>query len=325
MHAVCAHPGRLVSRARLVELGYGSAAIARWVAAGLLDVLLPGQFRVAGDARPPWQAVLGAWGYLTEHHPGSAVRLTGQAALKAAGIDVDLPSIPTFLVAHGRRVRLSDQPFSTIQRRDLQTWSGVTRMGMVLQPCHLAVVDLLYERSVTDAQLRNLLYEIINQTRTTPAAMVQGWQRFRPQQVSRLLTLVADGSLQHESPAERSTFLDLFTDHPPAPDCQVWMAPNIRVDFVYLFAALVLEYHGEDAHRDRVDEDATRAYSLAQLGVESLIITKSMTHDRGGLASHIHDRRRHREQLFLQGRLPRPPLPAQPDRLVPLRTLYPCA
>lgn len=321
--AVRRNPGRFVGRRAIERLGCSSTHITGWRRSGQLERLLPGWYRIAGDAVPRWQHVLVAWAHLNGLRPGAPLRLTGLSALALAGLDVAIPAVPAFLVEEGRRVRLPDPPFTTIRRQGLDQVAGLHRLGMVLQPPGLAVVDAVAEVGVSDDALRSLLYLICNRFRVEGAQLTRTWQQLRPQQVSRLLSLVSDGSLQHESPRERSTFLDVFGDHPPAPDCQVWLTSRIRVDFAFLFAALVLEYHGEDAHRDRVDDDASRIYVLTQLGHEVMVVTKSMTRDRPGLARHIQERRRRREELFLAGGLPRPPLPVQPDRLLPLRTLHP--
>lgn len=302
--------------------GHDSTQISQWLQAGLLERLLPGWYRDPNDIVPPLQHILVAWAYLATLRPDSPLVLAGEAALAVGGLDLPTPAIPLFLVEHGRRVRVPNQPFRTAQRRGLpRKPPDPTRL--VLQPPAPAIADVLTERSLTDDQLRELVYRIMNHFRLSATDLVHAWNHLRPQQVSRLMALVADGSLQHESPAERSTLLDVLSQHPPAPDCQVWLAPGIRVDFVYLFAALVLEYHGEEAHEGTVDHDSNRAYTLNQLGNETLVITKSMKRDKAGLATYIHQRRREREELFLTGRLRRPPLPAQPGRLVPLRTLHP--
>lgn len=321
--AVAVHPVRIISRRAIERLGHDTSRITGWVRGSVLERLLPGWYRIVGDAVPPWQHVVVAWAYLTEGHPHARVRLTGQAALVAVGLELRIPRHPTFLVENGRRVRLPGQYFATIQRVGLPSSGGASFLGMVLEEPEHALADMLREQTIADDALRLLLYQLINRLRVTPQQMATAWSARPRQQVARLRSLIADGTLQHESPAERSTFLDVFAAHPPPPDCQVWITPHRRVDFVYLFAALILEYHGEDAHQNQVDEDASRTYEFSQLGFDLMVVTKSMTRDAGALAAHVHDRRRCREELFLAGRLPRPPLPVQHERLYPLRTLHP--
>ncbi|MEE8599699.1 hypothetical protein [Euzebya tangerina] len=155
-----------------------------------------------------------------------------------------------------------------------------------------------------------------------PAELVHAWQLLTHAGATRLLRMAEAGDLEHESVAERTVYREVFQAFPPAPDCQVWLAPDIRVDYAYLAAGMVLEYLGEAAHAHSVDRDGTRTYALRRLGFDMFGITKSMLKDKPGLAATVHSTRREREQLILDGRLPRPAVPAQPDRLTPLRTLH---
>ncbi|HUG84729.1 MAG TPA: hypothetical protein VMM13_09190 [Euzebya sp.] len=245
LDAIATHPGRIIGYRRMTQLGHDSTQITQWVRAGLLERLLAGWYRAVGDIVPPLQHILAAWAYLTTLQPDSPILLAGEAALSVGGLDMPIPSHPMFLVQHGRRVRLPDQPFGTIQCKSIQSTGAVPRRPdpgrLVLQQPGPAIAVALAERQRTDDELRQLVYRVMNTFRLPAAELVHAWQQLRPHQISRLMALVADGSLQHESPAERSTFLDVLSQHPPAPDCQVLLAPGIRVDYVYLFAALVLE------------------------------------------------------------------------------------
>lgn len=320
--AFAAHPARALSNRALGALGCSSHDLTALVRGGVLERVIPGWYRMVGDVVPPQQAALVRWGHLVDLRPRSPVAVSGLMGLVLNGLQERNPPRATFLLEPGRRVRLPDDDFRYVERTDLLTPRADPRKLHGAPPAD-CLVDAVHEQEWTDDQLRALCYRVMNECRTTAVAMRSAWAARRPEHVARLEGLVADGSLQHESPAERRTFLDILSAHPPAPDCQVWLTPHRRVDYAYLFAALVLQYHGEDAHKDRVDEDAMTAYELAQLGYDTLVITKSMTRSPDRLAAHIHERRTGREQLFLEGRLRRPPLPVQPERLHPLRTLFP--
>ena len=100
------------------------------------------------------------------------------------------------------------------------------------------------------------------------------------------------------------------------------LVEQLRVDFVFLSAALIIEYAGR-VHDGQVDRDATRIYALERLGYRVIVVTRSMLRDPAALVAHIHDVRLRRERMIAAGLLARPPLPPQPPRLTPLRTLTP--
>ena len=320
--AFAAHPARALSSRALGALGCSSHDLTALVRGGVLERVIRGWYRMVGDAVPALQAALVRWGHLADLQPRSPLAVSGLMGLVQNGLQQRNPRRATFLVEPGRRVRLPADDFRYVERTDLLAPLPNARKLWAPPPAD-CLVDAVEERDWTDDQLRALCFRVINECRTTPAAMRDAWAQRLPQQVGRLEGLLADGSLQFESPAERRTFLDILVRHPPAPDCQVWLTPGRRVDYVYLFAALVLQYHGIDAHRDRVEEDAIAAFELAELGYDTLVITKSLARDPVRMMAHIHERRSAREGLFLAGRLPRPSLPVQPDRLQPLRTLHP--
>ena len=74
---------------------------------------------------------------------------------------------------------------------------------------------------------------------------------------------------------------------------EVVLRGRLRVDFVFLFAALIVEYLG-GVHDGRADYDATRNYVLERLGYRSITVTKSMAREGPGLIAHIHTIRRER-------------------------------
>ncbi|MGI9017449.1 MAG: hypothetical protein ACR2HR_10175 [Euzebya sp.] len=322
VHKIWAARGRLICNRSLGAMGFDSSRIAGWVRGGVLERLAPGWYRLPGD-EAPWQRHHLAVSYLTRLQPSSPAMISGAAGLLAAGCQVIPSPQPTVLVRAGRQVRVAGRPFTVVQRRHLERVVVERHQGLPVACPACAIADLMHERALSDRDVRAVLYRLLNDLRIAPAELVEVWRTMDHAGAKRLLGLAAQGALQHESPAEYDLFQEVFRPFPPPPDCQVVLAPNIRVDFVYLFAALVIEYYGEEAHADSVDKDGTRIYSLRELGFDVLVVTKSMTRTPARLAQFIHSERRHREQLILRGELRSPAVPAQPGRLMPLRTMTP--
>ncbi len=314
--------GHIISSRQLNALGVESWRISDWVRAGRLERVVVGWYRRPGDT-PPLQDAHLAQACLRLLQPRSPVVMSGAAGLRAAGVPVGVPGPTLALVQHGRRMRLPDHaPFTTAQRLDLHRLATVKTSGLRCAEPGVLLADTV--TGLPDDEVRSLLYASINALRLSPVELVTCWAQMDHEGARRLRQLAREGVLEHESPAEWSLYDRLFRTSPPPPDCQVWLAPNIRVDFVFLFAALVIEYYGEKPHADRVDADATRVYALRRMGNEVLVVTKSMTRDLPALGRHIHEVRRRREDLMLRGQLRRPTLPPQPGpRITPLRTLVP--
>ncbi len=316
------NPGRIISTRQLNRLGQDSWRITEWVRTGCLERVVRGWFRQPHTAVPNQEAYL-ALAHLQANQPGSPAVISGEHALRAAGCELAPTGPPLVLMNHGRRLRLSQPPFRVAQRSEAGTVPVQYRGRLAVTPPAYALADLVTEHPRSDDELRAVLYRAVNRLALPPTELMSTWRGMNHPGARRLLRLADEGALEHESPAEYSLFQQVFTPFGPQPDCQVLLTPSIRVDFVYLFAAFVIEYYGEDAHAGRVDRDGTRVYALCRLGNEVLVVTKSMTTDPASLAQHIHQVRRHREDLVLRGELARPPLPRQPDRLTPLRTLLP--
>lgn len=335
-------PAGLVDSRALAAAGHGPAAVSRWVAAGLLERLAPGVLRVAGAPVPPTQCLHVPLRYLArsgsrqatasdDHGPsrpaarpdagaGDAL-VTGGAALAAMAVPgFPLPCRPLVLVQHGRRVRLRDAPFDVRQgdlaRVTAERWQGVA----TVDPAR-ALADLAGQSPLGDRPLRQAVYDVVNRLRIPVVDLVASWRGVRHPGATRLRRMADEGVFEVESEGEWDLFR-LFRQHPPLPDCQVVVTGWIRVDFVFLFAGLVLEYLG-GVHDGRADEDATRVHAVERLGLEVMLVSRSMLRDGAALMAHVHERRRRREELMARGLLPRAPLPVQPPRLTPLRTLVP--
>lgn len=316
-----AQPGRVAHTRTIAEVGPDRHAVSAWVRQGLLDRLAPAWVRLPGD-EAPLQAGHLAVGYLERFRPGATIALSDEYALGLLIPSRALPALPMVLVEHGRRLRVRSGPWDVHQRSTLDPADLAVTRGLPHARAPLALADRAATR-IADDGLLAIVYEVINATRIRPTALVSAWTRLDHPGARRLLELTAAGALEHESPAELRLFRDVFAGHPPLPDCQVMVTDRIRVDFMYIFAALVIEYLGEQSHANRVDADGARLYAMRTLDLETIIVTKSVARDPVGLRAHIHRTRLEREDLMLRGLLRRPPLPRQPDRLTPLRTLGP--
>ena len=302
--------------------GFGSSTLSRWVRAGLLERVVPQVYRDPRQPPPPIQHVAAAHLYALTRDTLALV--TGHCALALMGVPgFSLAALPVVLVSHGMRLRLADATFTFLQtRQPCRLAMRVAGVG-VTDPIR-AVADLAIDPGVDDRTLVQALYDLRNMGLLEPVDAVERWRALgkHPGAV-RLRGLVDQGVLEHESHAELDTFRRVFLAHPPPPDCQVKVTARHTVDYMYIFCGLVLEYYGEAAHADRVDHDATRIFTFKQLGLDALVITKSMTTDGVALANLVHDTRRRLEAEVLAGRRPRPALPVQPPRLTPLRTHAP--
>lgn len=327
-----ASPVGLIDSRSVLRAGYTSWDLTAWVDAGLLERIVLGWYRVAGHPVPPAQCLHLPLRYLERRQrnwtrePGSWVppaALTGAAATAAYGARTfPLPLDPDVLVEQHRRVRVADPPFR-VHHTDMRALRWRRLGDLVLADPARTLRDLAADPEVTDVQVRTTVDALVNLLRLRVVDLIAEWTRLGGRGARRLLAMAASGTFDVESEGERVALATLFEEFPPAPDCQVWIAPDLRVDFVFVFAALILEYYGEEAHAGTVDRDGRRVWRLRRGHFDALIITKGMLRDRVELASYIHDVRRQRERDMLAGRIPRPPLPAQPGRRTPLRTLVP--
>lgn len=223
------------------------------------------------------------------------------------------------LIDTTRQVRLSEPPFEVL-RTELALEGHLRHEHLHLALPTRMIGDYGGQAGVTDVALRTAFDRLRRVARIDMFDAVDVWARRFGVGFARLHAMVLDGVFEQESEGERRLFNDVLAKAGMPPDCQVWMTPRIRVDFAYLFAGQVLEYHGEEAHRDRVDADSTRQFALRQLGQDVLVVTKTMVTDPNLLPYIIELQRRGAEDIAA-GRRPAPrPLLDRP-RLFPLRTL----
>lgn len=305
----------LIDLGEIRRLGFDRRRAAEWVTAGWLERVVPGVYRKPGAA-PPEQCLHIPLRYLHRDEPV----LTATGALAWFGTEgFELPCVPTVLVPRTRQLRLASAPF-TIQRTALDLVPRWAFRGLHVAAPARALADAALIPSTGDKALRVAVDHVRQRFGLHATQLVQEWQGIRHRGARRLLAMAAEGVFEQESEGERDAFQTVFRPHPPVPDCQVVLAGGVRVDFAFLFAALVIEYLGA-VHNRQVDRDTRRTYGLERHGLRVIAMTKSMLRDADGLAAHIHGIRRHRERLMRQGLLRPPPLPAPGPRLTPLRTV----
>ena len=317
-----AAPGRVLTTRQLSRGGVPR----RWVLAlaeeGLVERMVFGVYRDPAAESPPTQDLHAVRAYLEQRRPEACLPdvISGGASLAARAIEgFALPYRPVVLIDPGRHIRRRRPEFTTL-RTDLARIAAEEVGGLLLAAPARALVDAAADPGVTDLQLRTGTDDLRNRRMLDIVEAVAYWTELSHRGARRLAGMAAAGDFEQESEGERDAFRRLFDLHPPAPDCQVDLGPSIRVDFVFLDAALVIEYHGR-VHDGSVDKDATRVWALTLLGYEVIVVTRSMMRDPAALAAQIQARRLQRAHLIRAGHLRRPLLPPQPPRLTPLRTL----
>jgi very-short-patch-repair endonuclease len=317
-------PGGVLTMRQLRRLGVAD----RWVLAlaeeGDVERLMHGCYADPAQDVPADRPLHLAVAYLSQRRPAHRRPevISGTAAIAhRCQPDLGYPARVLVLSEQERRPRKPRTAFRVV-RTDLGAIDSEIVRRVAVAPVDRALEDAAGIERVSDERLRQAVYALKHRRLIDVVAAARTWHDRDTAGARRLVRLAETGEFDHESPAERSVFQQLFTDFPPAPDCQVYLTPSIRVDAVFLSAALVLEYHGEDWHNGSVDADSTRAWALIALGYMVIAVTRSMRRDPAALAAQIHGIRREREHLIATGALRLPPLPPQPPRLTPLRTLH---
>lgn len=262
----------LLSRRRLLGLGYPRWTIDGWLADGLLLIRTRGHYIVAGAAVDEIGRLVTA---LDRSDPGA--RIGGAWACGLHGLEgFDLAGSAHVLVDPRRRVR--GVPFTVVRSpvppedretvRDVPTLT-VTRSLIDIAPTHTPrQVRVAYDsgRRAGATSLAEL----------TARAVALGRVRGAPE----MRRLIATGQLRNESEGERQ--LDaIWQPGDPRPEPQVWVTcggQRFRLDFAYLDARLCLEYDGADAHGgdDHRMRDSDRDLALAELQIVTLRITSRM-------------------------------------------------
>lgn len=317
------HRSRLVIQRELDAEGVSRFASGRLVASGAAVRYAPS---VLGPASRPLARNGSLWVAARYHeqlgHCSPPPLLTGAAPLALQRVEgFDVPSRPQ--VRWSLAPRLLDPPWESLGVRPIPE-NPLVIEGLCCAGPGLALADHALDPSVTDRALRVAVDAVRWRDRATLEDLRARWEELgRHPGARRLLALYFSGVLDQESDGERDAWKDVFLPSGPLPDCQVWLSATRRVDFVFLGAALIIEYLGV-VHEGLLEQDAQRTFELSSLGYELLPLTKGVLHrDAGGFARHVHARRRDREELARRGLLRVAPVPLQPPRRVPLRTLVP--
>lgn len=317
-------PDGLFSRGQLLEAGFTDRHIHRWVRQGRMVRLAPGWFRAGGAPVPEAQHLT----LVREYFRGSAKRpepfITGRAALAASGVTgFPLSCRPLVAIPWRSRVRIRQAPFDTIQSHTMSPRDVVEVDGRRVARPARAVADLALWEEPSTADLADVVYAVKLGARVTTASLCRDWSRLgRHAGAARLRRVAETGRLDVESAAEWD-LLTCFRAQPPVPDPQVWVTDHHRVDFVFASAGLIVEYHGEEAHKDRLDADAYRIAALRALGWEVIVITASLLREPERTVDMVHRVRCEREVAIAHGVIRRPLLPLQRDRRAGLTTLHP--
>lgn len=317
------NPAGLFCRKQVFKAGYGDGAIHSWYQRDLIIRLAPGWYRDAAMHPHPLQHQHLVDGYFRFSAKRPLPLVSGTAALEVYGIVEPVDQPPTLLVPWAWQVNIRSQPFAHHRVRSLPDVAAWTARGLRVAEPARALADLFALEGLPLDHVCHLAYQTMHTLRLRPADLLQRWTQLSDPGSQRLVELARTGVLDVESPAEWALLNEVFGAFPPAPDAQVQITERYRADFAYVFAALVLEYQSEQFHAARIDEDGVRTAGFRRRGWDSLYVTKSMVRDAKGTAELVHETRRQRELLVLEGRLARPFLPSQRHRRVPLRTLVP--
>ncbi|CAN5204961.1 hypothetical protein BH23ACT9_BH23ACT9_01080 [soil metagenome] len=314
---------RLLTLADAERIGISRFAVAHAARTGVLQRHAPGLYGDADAPTPGLQRYAIPQRYLDGLHRrrrGVQAALTGRAALEVmTGQLADEGPLMMALPIH-RQARFRTRRFA-VRRVRWDTTVIQKLHGLRLVDAAQALADEALPGHLDDADLRTLVDWARSHLRLEVPGLVKRWSVLDSLGAGRLLAMEAAGVFEQESEGERHAFDLLFAGHGPLPDCQVVVLGGFRVDFVFLDAALVIEYDGRDAHQHRFETDATRRFAIEALGYRIVTVTSAMLREPDGLRTFITNLRLTRRALIERGALPLPALPMQPPRMRPLTTL----
>ena len=249
----------LLARA-LAAAGWDRRRVAEWVAAGLLVRVGHGQYRAAALPVPALQCLAVPWHRLGGGDASAPkALLTGTAVLalhQAEGFG--LPCRPLVLVDRKRSLTATDVPYD-VRGVPLAKLAFDSLHGLPCTRLPQAFADAALDPDLPDRQLRVAFDDLRNRGLIAAAEAADAWRGLRHMGARRMLAMAAASEM--ESEGERECFAEVFAGSLPLPDCQVVVLERLRVDFVFLAAALIVEYYGR-VHDTQVDRDATRTYAL---------------------------------------------------------------
>lgn len=270
----------VIARRQVLARGYTEGQVEGWVRRTRLAPVERGVYRVPGGAWRPEQDAMAA-----VLRCGRGARVSGPLVLGLLGLQ-ECASDPRFtvLTPAGRRVRNVAFPTASDPRpgrfqarfRELPIVTGplaVLEAGRILPPERLLdVIDAArWGNVVRTSGLVQLAAELL---RHPGAIEVRRFSR--------------EGLLDLESGGERR--LDrALAGLDPRPERQVWIGPDIRVDFLYRDASLAIEYAGRRHHRGQRNRrrDAARDERIRALGYEVLHVYAEDLVDPAALRTRV--------------------------------------
>lgn len=318
-------PHLLLTTSELCAHGYSREQIIALAQLDEIDRLLHGLYTLADVEVPSTQRAAIPLRYLGQRQPEDhqPAVLTGPVPLAAHEVGpFHLTQIPTVNVDPRCRVRPDNHRFR-VRRRPLDVDSIRMAKNLRTAPLGVCLADTAADNGVSDKALRLTVQQVRTKRLSDMPALRAEWRTIRNAGSRRLEELLAAGEFEFESEGERDAFHALFDGFPPQPDCQVLVLGQLRADFVFVSAGLIIEYYGKDVHASQVDADAARVHALEAAGWRVIVVTVSMLRNARRVAARIHAVRREREQRIQAGELLAPTLPSQPPRTRPLRTLLP--
>lgn len=249
---------------------------------GRLQVLHRGVVAIAGGASPPQQRLMAA-----ALRAGHGARITGPAVLGLFDVDGFTPRDPfTVLVPAGRRV--SNVEFAV----HVDPLPGVDEARFDEIPIArlpLAYLDAAcHAEALGDRRLRVGLDSSCWKRLTTRRAVLERARELGPSHAgaSWVLDLECGGGLRPESERERQVLAALTVVH-PQPECQVWLHPTMRVDFLWRRLRVVGEYLGWVDHDVADAGDVERFARLEAMGYEVITIRAQDLVDADALAGRV--------------------------------------
>ena len=283
---------------RSQALAIGGMTVGRldgYLTRGRLEYVTRKIYRAAGGAVPPEQAHLAAvW------RCGADAYLTAEAALAVWGIEgFDLSVAPVVWVPEPRRIRGAG--FEVRYGRPLEPCDRTVFCGIPVVTRTRALVDLA--RRVRDRPFR-VAFDAVRGVRGSDA------DRLRRRAVAALpqrgaqyvVDLVDSGVLDMESEGERRFDAVMVGVSPPL-EVQVWALPDVRVDFAWLDARVVVEYDGRRFHSGAVavEADRRRRARLRRAGWTVVVVRHEDLADPAALIARLLGLREERLRQLAAG------------------------
>lgn len=317
------HRSGLAILRELEGRGVSRFAAARLVTAGLAARYAPGVLSPTSRVAPVNQPLWVPQRYHEQVASGvAAPLLTGATGLLLRRVDeISQPPLP--VVRWQRAPRMGQRPWCDVRGRCHTETTQIVE-GLRCAGVAVCLADYAADRALGGKALRVAVDAVRWADRAALHELVACWGVLDGHVgARRLLSLYTTGVLDQESEGERAAWRDVFLPSGPPPDCQVWVTGRRRVDFVFLAAALVIEYLGK-VHERHMEDDIVRHLELDQAGYDLIPLSRSvLRQDLVGFARHVQRRRREREDLARRGLLRVAPLPVPPSRRIPLTTLAP--